>query len=473
MPALIVLLVAAVVVGAVAIASSREPGYPSAWDARVRPIATRVEALRGLTFAHPVNVHFLPATAFDHLLAGERADASETDKQVDQTGALLRAMGLLGTNVDLPHAVKTIRAAATPAFYDDETKQLYVRGTGHLAVDQRVGLAHELTRALQDQAFDLGALRRRAATSDAGSVDAVAALTEGDAARIQARYVDGLSQADHHDYGLRSLAAGQAAAARTAGVPAVVAAYFDAADAFGSPLTRVLVAEGGNPAIDNALRDAPPSTRIFLDPGALKQTPPVPPVPGLLTGERALPAATAAGTHFENYAFYLMLAARLDLPTALRAADTFQTGSQVAYSQGGRTCFRAVIEGVTRTSSSYLADVLRRWAATMPDAGVSFTADGVLLHSCDPGARAVTPPDERIQQAVRVATARDDLVASLARQPLPTRLAVCAARVLVQHADFRNALLRGADLSQPTPQMVQESADAGRTCRANPRAGLP
>ena len=363
-------------------------------------------------------------------------------------------------------------ATETPAYYDADTKQLYVRDTPPLTVDVRVALAHELTRALQDQTFGLSELRRRAQGSNAGSVDAFDALVEGDANRIQTRYVEGLSRSERKEYALHSLAASRAAAARVKGIPAVVPAYFDAPDAFGAPVVSVLAAERGNASVDDAIKGPAPSTRMFFEPDAVKQTAPIPPVPDLLPGEKALPGLTAGDRHFENYAFFLMLAAKLDLPTALRAADTFGTGSQIVYSRGARTCFRADVEGVTRTSSGYLEKVLRRWAAAMPDAGVSFTANGVLLHSCDPGARAVTPADARIQDAVRTAAARDDLAASLARQPLPTALAVCAARVLVQHRDFRAAILRGADLAHPTPQMVRESTDAGQTCGANPRAGV-
>jgi len=48
LPTLIALLVVVIAVGAVAFASSRDPDHPSDWDARIRPIATRVEDLRGM-----------------------------------------------------------------------------------------------------------------------------------------------------------------------------------------------------------------------------------------------------------------------------------------------------------------------------------------------------------------------------------------------------------------------------------------
>jgi hypothetical protein len=473
LPALVVLVVAALVVGAVALASSREPKDPAAWNARVRPIAARVEALRGLSFRHPVKVSFLAASDFEARLAADAGDRVERRRRAERTAALMRAMGLLGAEVDLARAETFTRAADALAHYDGDTEQVYVRGTGRLAVDQRVALAHELTHALQDQLFDLNELGKRARTSDAGSPDALEALVEGDATRVQDLFLEGLTQAERDEYALRALAAEPAGKARAANVPAVVSAMLGAPYVFGEPVTRAIAADGGNASVDAALDGPPPSTRIYFDPGAVKQARPIPHVPDLLDGEQRLPELADGDDHFDNFAFYLMLAAKLDLPTALRAADAFSAGSQVAYTRGGRTCFRAAIDGVTRSSSTYLSDVLGRWAATMPRAGVSFTATGVLLHSCDPGDRAVTPDDARIQAAVRVAAGRDELVVELARQPLPIALAVCAARVLVQQPDFRDAILRGAGLDRPTPQMVQASTAAGRTCRADPKAGVP
>jgi hypothetical protein len=97
----------------------------------------------------------------------------------------------------------------------------------------------------------------------------------------------------------------------------------------------------------------------------------------------------------------------------------------------------------------------------------------VVFRSCDPGARAETPSDERIIAATRLVAARDQLVASLARQPVPTALAVCAARLLVREPDFATAINRGTPLDNPTPQMLRESADVGATCRQKPDAGIP
>jgi hypothetical protein len=174
-----------------------------------------------------------------------------------------------------------------------------------------------------------------------------------------------------------------------------------------------------------------------------------------------------------------MLAARMELPTALRAGDAYSTGSEVLYTRGGKTCFRAAVVGDTPAAQAYLAKVIRAWTKSVPDAAVDATpADAtapVVFHSCDPGARAVTPANDGITRAIRLAANRDALVASLVKQHLTSLLAVCASRVLVGQPDVRDAILAGdvTVLTNPTPKLLEESRNAGLACRDNPRAGLP
>src|SRR5205823_6094612 len=99
---------------------------------------------------------------------------------------------------------------------------------------------------------------------------------------------------------------------------------------------------------------------------------------------------------------FLMVAARLDLSTALRAADAYKSASTIAYELDGKTCFRAAVAGVNGKSNSFLASTLERWAETMPDAGASPTTTGVVLRSCDPGTKAETPDNARIIAATRL-----------------------------------------------------------------------
>ena len=100
---------------------------------------------------------------------------------------------------------------------------------------------------------------------------------------------------------------------------------------------------------------------VYFDPGSVKRAVHIPPVPEVPDGTERLPSVADGDDHFDNFTFYLMLAAKLDLPTALRAADAFSTGSQVAYTRDGRTCFRAAMKGRTgpRTCGATSASTVR------------------------------------------------------------------------------------------------------------------
>jgi hypothetical protein len=241
-------------------------------------------------------------------------------------------------------------------------------------------------------------------------------------------------------------------------VPAVVETYFDAPYIFGTPIAQVLAASGGNEAVDAALDGKTPSTRIYFDPSTVAHTPDLPPTPDLLSGEKKLKSYGPNDESLGDFDLFLMLAARLDLPTALRAADAYKSASQIAYELNGKTCFRASVVGVDHDSNTFLASTLKRWAETMPDAGASPTTAGVVFRSCDPGARAETPSNERIIAATRLVAARDQLVAALPTAG-PDRWP--SAR----RGSRPRARLRHRDVRHPARQPDAADAPRERRCR--------
>ena len=168
---------------------------------------------------------------------------------------------------------------------------------------------------------------------------------------------------------------------------------------------------------------------------------------------------------------YLMLASRLDRPAALRGIDGYSTGSSVAYTKGDTLCFRATVVGRNASSTKYLTSLVKRWAAMMPSAKVESTKPNVTFHSCDPGRKATAPANKTVEEAVTLAASRDALATVFVRQKLPSKTAVCAVRLLFQQPDFVQLVLSGGSLANPTPQMLNESRAAGRTCALNNNAG--
>jgi hypothetical protein len=446
--------------------------YPSHWDARLAPIAARVEALRGLKFKHPVRITYLSAQSFEKRLTTRPGDSKKLRKQIDEATGLLRAAGLIGANVDLAKAVDTTQAAGTLAFYDFDKKVVYVRGTGAFTVETRVTLAHELTHVLQDEHFDLPKLEKRAADSRSGSSDALTSIIEGDASRIQDRYLGEQSSVDKEAYDLLSARSADQAKQRTQHVPAVVSTYFSAPYIFGPQVVRVLEAIGGHAAINAALTGPTPSTRIYLDPTAVNAAPTLPEVPSLKEGEKTLPTFSRNDDVFDHFTLYLMLAARLDRATAMLASDAYSSGSEVLYTRSGATCFRAAVDGVNARSDAYLRSVLGRWTRSVPDAGIDSTGTPLVFHSCDPGRRAITPNDAAITEATSLAVGRDAVTAFLVSSHVPNRIAACVARLLVQRPDIRDAILGGRAAASQTDQL-RAGAVAATACRQSTLAGLP
>ena len=463
---------AAVAVIAFLLFTSDSPSYPAHWDARVAPIATRVEELRGLNFKHPVPITYLSSAEFEKRLTSSPAELKKEKAQIDQATALFRAIGFIGANVNLADAANQTQAADTIAFYDPDTKAIYVRGTGAFTVETRVTLAHELTHVLQDQHFDLPKLDKQAADSKTGSSDALTALVEGDAVRIEHLYLGQQTAADRTEYTRLSARGADQANQRTAHIPAVVGTYFSAPYVFGPQVIRVLETSGGNTAINAALTGPTPTTRIYLDPTAVSDSPTAPDVPALRPGETKVKNQSANDENFDDFTLYLMLGARMDRPTALLAADAYSAGSEVLYRRGGVTCFRAAVVGRTASSDAFLRRVLGRWTAGMPDAAIDSAGTPIVFHSCDPGSRAHGPSDAAVNQTVALAAGRDAVVAALVGEHVSTTLATCAARLLAQVPGIRKDILRN-ESTTPRAQVLSQATIAGRACRANPGAGIP
>jgi hypothetical protein len=466
--------VAALAVGAVVFFTRGSNDSPKQWDAQVAPIAARVAQLRGLAFEHPVKLEYLSPADFEKEVTASPDDLKAQKDEIEQATAVFRAAGLIGGDVDLGKAVNDTQAADVIALYDPKSKKILVRGNGPFTIETRVTLAHELTHVLQDQHFDLQKLDKAAAESKTGSSDALTGLIEGDAERIEKKYLAEQSAADRAEYEKLSNATSDAAAQQLKGIPVVIQTYFGAPYIYGPQVVSILENTGGNQAIDDALTGPTPTTRIYLDPTAVNQgagTPP--PVPALHAGEKKLPSETVNDEDFDDFTLYLMLGAHLDPVTALRAADAFAAGSSTAYtSDGGPTCFRAAVTAVNPASEQFLARVLGNWAEKMPDAKVESTSSPITFRSCDPGKRAVAPSLAAIRGAATLAATRDQLTETfITNNRIPADLAVCVSRVLMQMPGIQ-AVLR-PQTPAATREAVRLGAQAGMECRQNALAGIP
>jgi len=257
-------------------------------------------------------------------------------------------------------------------------------------------------------------------------------------------------------------------------MPPILQPYFGAPYIYGPEVVSILENGGGNNAIDTALTGPTPTTRIYLDPTAVNQvadTPP--PVPSLQAGETKLSTETASDEDFDDFTLYLMLGARLDPITALRAADAYKAGSSTSYTtSGGKTCFRASVTGVNPASDAFLARVIGDWTKKMPDAAVESTSGLLTWHSCDPGKHAVAPTTAAIRAVTTLAATRDQLTENfITHSRVDDALAACAARVIMQLPNPEAVILPRSPAAVAAAQ--QAGARAGLACRHNPLAGIP
>src|SRR3546814_375683 len=150
--ALLLLGVAAVVV----VLLDRDSDHPDEWDSRVADLIPIVEKERGLEFKHPVHVDFRSEKDFRKDMTADEGDLTQEDKdELEQTSGLLRALGLLKSDVDLFKQMNALTGEGTLGFYSFEDKRIRVRGDKMTPAVTKT-LVHELTHALQDQHFDLG-----------------------------------------------------------------------------------------------------------------------------------------------------------------------------------------------------------------------------------------------------------------------------------------------------------------------------
>lgn len=181
------LLIAAVLVApplhaqgvAAAAATQNDPA------ATIARIQKEVAGIRGLPFKNPVPMEKQTPEGLGRHMDSEMAEAvpGAMDKHFDK---IVRRLGLykgpeLGDFRTLMRAVMTSQAAA---YYDPDTKRIYILAEGGDELEQGVIYSHELYHALQDQYFDLNSFISAKSKLDSDQSLARVAVIEGEATYI-------------------------------------------------------------------------------------------------------------------------------------------------------------------------------------------------------------------------------------------------------------------------------------------------
>ncbi len=124
----------------------------------------RLEALRGKKFKHPVPVVLQDEADFRAYVDRELR-AQLPPELAEKESIALQAFGLLPPGYDLRKGLEDLYVSQAGAYYDPDADTFYVLRSNLPDAQLEVLLIHELAHALQDQYFDLGAMRDAALAS--------------------------------------------------------------------------------------------------------------------------------------------------------------------------------------------------------------------------------------------------------------------------------------------------------------------
>lgn len=344
---------------------------PNKLQATLPELEAFVEQTRGLQFKRPPKVTLLADDQFEKLLQGGPDDGATSEDQHTTLG-VLRALGLIDGDVSLD-AVAQQQVSDVVGFYDDQTKELYVRGADATAYAKET-LVHELTHALDDQHFGL----YHPELDDPDKSDAQSAyqaLVEGDAMYVENAWHD--SRAPEEQDAIDAADGAASAGTDTGSEPDVFTKVFAFPYVVGPRFVSALRDAGGQTRLDDAFVHPPTTTEQVMAPDRF------------LAGEgaRQVPAPRADGKVIDEGSLGqlgLILvtdAAVTSNDVAARAAAGWGGDSYRAWTDGDRTCIRVNIQMDTPADTTSLVKVLKAWAAQHPGATVSGT-DPIEIANC-------------------------------------------------------------------------------------------
>lgn len=411
--------------------SASGPAYPKRWDARMLPLVHFVEHARGMPFKHAIKVEFLADARFRaRLLSDPDQNAAAAGRQARDAAALFRAVGLLAGNVDLGKQVDQLTGSSVIGFYSFDTKSLAVRGrTLTLAVKDTV--VHELTHALQDQYFDIGAAAKRIDKDPRASDDALRAVVEGDAVRIEDKYAKSLPAGQRRRLQREQASEGKAADRATRKVPQILQVMAEGPYVLGPKVLDFAAQAKGSGGPNYLLEHLPDSDMQVLQPWRYltRSLAHRIPEPALRSGERRLPGTSSNHGTFGAEAWYYMLAEQLGATRALRAVDGWAGDGYVAFRRGAQTCFRVSYEATSNAALHTMDHTVRSWISSMPAANratETLQNSRMLFAACDPGAKRAKPVKGRSIAALRLLVERVELATAFLREGASTIQAGCA-----------------------------------------------
>jgi hypothetical protein len=166
-------------IGCAALVTAAEPADPFA---RAAVIQQEVAEIRGLPFKQTVPMEKqTPEGLIRHM--EKEAGESMPDAMEKHFDKIVRRVGLYRGPVieDFTSMIQSVMTSQVAAYYDSDTKRIYLLSEGDNDMEQGVVYSHELYHALQDQYFDLDAFTSDKLKLDSDQTLARVAVIEGEA----------------------------------------------------------------------------------------------------------------------------------------------------------------------------------------------------------------------------------------------------------------------------------------------------
>lgn len=346
--------------------------------AEVRELQDFVATARGREFKQDVTVELLDDAAFEQRLL-EAIDEDRDDIEIQ--GRVLSALGLIEPDVDVLEATEQALSQGVLGFYETEMNELVVRGT-ELTPYVRQTIVHELVHAFDDQWFEL--YRPEYDDRDDEISQGFRSILEGNARRIEADWVDTLSEDERRERNREEALAGLNA--DYADVPEILIGLLVSPYEDGLVLVTELADLGGEAVIDQALETPPTTTEQVLLPEkylVLEEGLDVPPPPA--DGEIIADGA------FGMLMIQLMLSDVLSDSQAFQGAVGWGGDSFVAWEDGedsATTCVRIDVEMESPSEAQELLNGLEAYRFEHGHVEIAERGDtGARIDACTP------PPD--------------------------------------------------------------------------------
>ncbi|MBP2251735.1 hypothetical protein J2754_002067 [Halarchaeum solikamskense] len=307
--------------------------------AYVRRTMARVERLRGHDFETPVPVNVMSRDAY----RANRSNAPTNATYARWNQQVWEAALIVGDETNLSSATSSYYSNSVQGFYSpsDDAIEIIVP-SGKRAYIDRATLAHELTHALQDQTYDLGAAKYGGETQDAQL--ATSGLIEGEARYVQRQYTRRCTNGTWRCVATPSSddSSSDSLASTDPSPPQSLqyTLYFPYAS--GPGYVNELIERGGWAAVDAAWRDPPTTTSEVIHGDAPAVTDVAVDRDAATNGWRTYPSVGVNGTDTLGEASIFMglwwQSARYDagvVPTDIRADDGYRTFRYAAPASAG------------------------------------------------------------------------------------------------------------------------------------------